>query len=300
MVQYRRAWLGGTALNPHGSDAGWSAFLIRTSRSVVSLCAAAFLGWHAVAAMLALMTPGFLPSDRGVTAHLSIIEPESTAGGSGAGRLWRPIFGRSSTVALPSSQAYWLQGVFSQSNGEGYALIAEKDEPRLFRTGDMLPNGERLLSLDDESVIIEARQGRERIILVQEVPLMPPPAAGLVAERTDVAPVVASDREINVGANDRHIASGLAQAMYKGLHTSPIRMDTGERGLHIDQLLGNPMVRSLGLSPGDVIISINDRPVAGLGVYESLLSNLKGAEELKIEFVRDRQRGSTIIPLPKG
>lgn len=215
------------------------------------------------------------------------------------------LFGRPPASAAPeplaaterlaeTSLSLVLVGVFAAQNGRGSsALVARNGRaPKLYRVGDRLPGNARLAEVYRDRVVITRGAARELVRFAKTkamveaappAPTAPPPAApeagrvaaaaGTAAPGRDVADYVAA---LTRAPRQPFADLGLASAG-----------SWSDRGYRVGALADRPELRHTGLQRGDVILSVNGRPVG-----EAVEDRLPGAEVLAAGSARlEIQRG---------
>ena len=97
------------------------------------------------------------------------------------------------------------------------------------------------------------------------------------------------------------IENGLYERGWVGIIPGPLsrqraelaRIDDGA-GLFVDRLYKNSPAHKAGIKPGDIIVSCNDLPVAGLSTVAQALEALGSRGELAIGYVRLERAGDSI------
>ncbi len=203
-----------------------------------------------------------------------------------------------------------LQAVFvATQEDQSTAIIAERmQEARLYHIGDMLPGNATLAGVLHDRVLLNRMGSTEALFF--------PDAEGRMAGISPSGGGYDSDMSRsaqNAGVGGRDLNSGMsagmppanemARALREEIGGNPSQTlremgleSNGGRGYRISDA-SNPMFAALGARPGDLLISVNGRPV---GNIEADLAGLEGfleAETLTIELDRNGKRFSTEVPL---
>ncbi len=291
--------------------------------NLVSLAATIVISWQIVSLVL-MFTGGRevqpppklfgsqVPASQANTAQHRNVD-------AGAIPLWN-LFGREGEtkqvatreVDAPKTQLQLeLQAVFVATDENlSTAIIAERmQEAKLYHIGDMLPGNATLAGVMHDRVLLNRMGNTEALFFPDAEGRMSgiTPGGGGYSEGATTRPLGASDassRDVNAGMSaGMPPANEMAKALREEMAGNPTQTlremgleSNGGRGYRISDA-SNPMFAALGARPGDLLISVNGRPV---GNIESDLAGLEGfleAETLTIELDRNGKRFSTEVPL---
>lgn len=189
-----------------------------------------------------------------------------------------PFFRQGTTAAAPTDAPdYRLFGV---RIGESSSAILGRDgHQRAYAVGDQIAPALTLDAVFSDHVVLLAGNGRHRIELPAEPVFSGPPATTRVAP---TLPVGKPDRPEQVAATDtigpRQL---LAQA---GLRA---RRENGEvTGYSLVPRGDGSLLRRAGLRPGDVLLSVNGRPLDPARLSE-LKQELQSQPRATLTFERD-------------
>ncbi len=77
--------------------------------------------------------------------------------------------GATATGAASTDDIVWRFAALTENRGQRHLLLTAADQPPLLlKTGDKLPNGERIKSIDATSVLLQDAKGRKRTIQLIE------------------------------------------------------------------------------------------------------------------------------------
>ncbi len=207
-----------------------------------------------------------------------------------------------------------LQGVFvTEPPSESAAIIARKGNPgRLYAIGDELPGNATLRAVQAEQVIL-LRAGQHETLTFPEgesfrrVPV-PPPNANADASQTPAPP---ADRETGqerppespeeLVERYRERLSDNPEQVLEELAMAPV--SRGEAaGYRVGNLANLPYLSQTGLLAGDLILSVNGRPVGDVQTDRSALNNLLASGSVRIEVQRGERRFfvTTSLQNPRG
>lgn len=218
-----------------------------------------------------------------------------------------------------------LQGVFiADEPNDSTAIIAEKSRTgELYGIDDSLP-GNAILSAVFEDHVLIRRGGRvERLMFSDsafrtvkaETPPSTPavqPARGIDAgTRTELSEIRDRLRGRNeareAAASGRDGSSEIAKYRQKiaddpvaALNEAGISpVTSGEsKGYRVGDE-AQPMIRQAGLQPGDVILSVNGRPVGNATSDSALVDQVMASSRVRVEVQRGERRFFLTVPVPK-
>lgn len=293
--------------------------------NLISLAATIVISWQLVSLVLMItggrevQPPPKLFGSQPASAQSNPLQQRNVD--PGAIPLWN-LFGRegeskqaaSREVDAPKTQLQLeLQAVFvATEEDRSTAIIAERmQEAKLYHIGDMLPGNATLAGVMHDRVLLNRMGSTEALFFPDADGRMSGISPGGGSYGATTRPVGgtmgASDtaaRDMNAGMSaGMPPANEMARALREEMSGNPAQTlkemgleSNGGRGYRISDA-SNPMFAALGARPGDLLISVNGRPV---GNIESDLAGLEGfleAETLTIELDRNGKRFSTEVPL---
>lgn len=207
-----------------------------------------------------------------------------------------------------------LQGVFvTEPPSDSAAIIARKGNPgRLYAIGDELPGNATLRAVQAEQVIL-LRAGQHETLTFPEgesfrrVPV-PPPNANADASPSPAPPAERETRQ----ERPPETAEELVERYRERLNDNPEELleelamapvSRGEAaGYRVGSLANLPYLSQTGLLAGDLILSVNGRPVGDVQNDRSSLSNLLASGSARIEVQRGERRFfvTTSLQNPRG
>lgn len=212
-----------------------------------------------------------------------------------------------------------LQGVFVALKEENStAIIAERmREAKLYRIGDKLPGNATLAGVFPDRVLLNT-MGRTEALYFPDVSQDGMPGAGGPRGPSSFSPVNSSRGEPTMGrsgmsslgpASNFGMAGGmpppddLSKALKQELGNNPAQA-LSEMGLEMNGGNGYrvgggnaQMFSALGARPGDIIKSINGRPLGNPEADMALMDELGNAESITVDMVRNGKSFSTQVPL---
>ena len=183
------------------------------------------------------------------------------------------------TVQVTSLDLTLFGITLNRATGNGSAIIAGADGVQnSYILGDEVAPGAVLAALGNDHVWIESGGNREILYIDQSI------AADEIAPGGDSAPVTTAAGE-----------SGAAQALSPAAIAEGIALNPRRQGCAVSGLLVAPqgdgqVFRQLGFQNGDVIISVNDRPVRAPG---ELMGQIRPGARLTLQV----ERGAGTQPL---
>ena len=207
-----------------------------------------------------------------------------------------------------------LQGVFvTEPPSDSAAIIARKGNPgRLYAIGDELPGNATLRAVQAEQVIL-LRAGQHETLTFPEGETfrrvrVPPPNT---AADSSPPPAPPPDRETGqerppesaeeVVERYRERLNDNPEQVLEELAMAPV--SRGEAaGYRVGNLASLPYLSQTGLLAGDLILSVNGRPVGDVQNDRSTLNNLLASGSVRIEVQRGERRFfvTTSLQNPRG
>ena len=202
---------------------------------------------------------------------------------------------RSSAPAVPTRLPLTLEAVFvSSAAEESSAIISERGKRgKLYGPGDMLPGNARLYGVEAAQVILERAGAREALAFKSKFqakanyPAQPAQsAANQAAPPGTPAPLL------------HQLGTELAQDPDKTLERLGVSRNSGG-GYRISDVADNPYLTQSGLQPGDVVLSINGRPLGDINVDRMALTNLASSGSVSVELLRNGQTLTITTRIPE-
>ncbi|MEZ5558367.1 MAG: type II secretion system protein N [Pseudomonadales bacterium] len=243
--------------------------------------------------------------------------------------LARNLFGDAGAVAQPVVQSNLpavatrlpleLQGVFVAGEGDtSAAIIAQRGKAgMLYHVGEMLPGSVELAEVHRDHVILRRAGTRERLDFptvasnngVQSLdepedldamdPLPDQDQLGQLDDQArfdDSAAPEESGNELGQVAPADELAEQYRERLesdpegaLQELGIAPVEAGSAS-GYRIDDLAQSPYLSQTGLQPGDVILSVNGRPVGDLNQDRLELENVLAQGSARIEVQRGTRR----------
>ena len=220
----------------------------------------------------------------------------------------RNLFGRStadgaanaSTPTTPTRLPLTLKAVFvSTSPAQSTAIISQRGGAgKPYRVGDMVPGSARLADIEATRVILRRAGVREELAFksefkakesFQETPLrqkasskssMPQPG------NTDTSSIAQLNARLAQNPDETLRKMGVSQRR--------------EGGYRIGDTANQPFLAQSGLQPGDVVLSVNGRPLGDINVDRLALTNLATAGSVRVELLRNGQTLTITTRIPQS
>lgn len=211
----------------------------------------------------------------------------------------------------PSTLNVKLRGVIATSTPAAAIFERNGQQPIAVKTGGELDSGVRLVEVTGDYVVVDNRGRRERIELdakpavVGILPADTPPPGDthnmIQTVTPDVAPVVvAAPKPKTVKPNVSHADSGRGgdermvsrQSLMGGMQSLNVNDwarglgDAPEKGIAVLDAQAQPLAPILGLQTGDVVKSVNGRPLAHKADISALYGAFSTAKLVNLEILR--------------
>lgn len=195
-----------------------------------------------------------------------------------------------------------LQGVFvADEEDDSAAIVAPKNKAgKLYTVGEVVPGNATLIEVYADHVILRRAGIRETLRFFSN-------DGGFVAEHDEPEP---PPRSKNRSQNRAQAATNQAAGpktpkefldtyreqlttnpgeLLKELDVSPVSSD-GSNGYRLGNLANSPYLNRTGLQPGDVVLSVNGRPVGDVKQDSLELGNLVTQGSARLEVQRGSRR----------
>jgi general secretion pathway protein C len=247
----------------------------RLVTSVLAVALGLQIAWMVTGALGARST---LPATAAPPAAVSSLEVIKAA------RLFGALPGAAGTAAVApvTTQGLTLVGVLASTDPRGgRAIIGESGgSTRVYAVGATLPGGSRLAEVYPDRVILDRGGGFETLPLPRQGGT--PAALNANASTASAAP-----RLTLPGGED--LANVIRwQAVVRGDRPSGVRVYPGSDAQRFAKL---------GLQAGDLILSVNDAPLADQANGEQFLRTLAGAPQARLTLERGGRTETVVIDL---
>lgn len=207
----------------------------------------------------------------------------------------RNLFGVADATAAPAARAertvetslpLELHGVFvADRQKNSVAIVARKGKPgQLYTVGEQLPGNARLIDVHTNHIVLNRAGARESL-------MFPDHSKGhFVAEEAPAAATVRPTPRQRQGADQYRLMmrDKPLQALSRlGVQVVSNRSGAGYR---VGELADSSYLSQTGLQPGDIILSINDKPVGDLKQDREEIDNVLAQGKARLEVQRGTRR----------
>ncbi len=175
----------------------------------------------------------------------------------------------------------------NEATGGGSAIIAGEDGVQTsYAVGDEIAPGVKLVGVAFDHVLLDRGGARESLFLDQ---------SGEAAVATPATPLPSPTPEVGSTATAGVSASGeMSPATLKaGVGFAPRAEDGRVTGLVVQPQGDGAIFRAAGLRPGDVIRSVNGRPIGSAGDAAALANQIAPGARISLEV----ERGASVVPV---
>jgi type II secretory pathway component PulC len=208
--------------------------------------------------------------------------PRSMSGQSESRDAFLGWFGvEPSATDAPVVSDYTLMAVIA-GRSDGVALLKGNDGKGIaVLTGNAVDSGNRLVSVDPGSATIERDGVRQQIKLPEQAapPVISRVLGGVPAASTRPAAAVKAVHMTH-GQMTAVVRGSNVAGRNRGLSNAP------DGGIRIDQVAAQPFAQILQLKDGDVLKSINQRPLAKLADISLVFSHFGQSPSVTLELIR--------------
>ena len=220
----------------------------------------------------------------------------------------RDLFGQSDSIGTASASAPTtptrlplnLRAVFvSTDPGQSTAIISQRNNSgKLYSPGDMLPGNAKLASIEATRVILSRAGTREELAFKSNFKAKKGIQAATIApqQAAQTSPAAPANPQSNAL---QQINAQLAQDPDETLEKMGVSRRS-EGGYRIGSTANQPFLAQSGLQPGDVVLSINGRPLGDINVDRLALTNLANAGSVSVELLRNGQTLTIKTRIPKA
>lgn len=220
----------------------------------------------------------------------------------------RNLFGRSaadgaakaSTPSTPTRLPLTLKAVFVSTNAaQSTAIISQRgDADKLYRVGDMVLGSARLAEIEATRVILRRAGMREELTFKSKF------KAKESVQKTPLRQQASSKSPSSQpGDTDSSVIAQLNARLAQNPDETLRKMGVSQRregGYRIGDTANQPLLAQTGLQPGDVVLSVNGRPLGDINVDRLALTNLATAGSVRVELLRNGQTLSITTRFPQS
>ncbi len=250
----------------------------------------------------------------------AVITPAAQASTPEMARSWR-LFGDAAATAVQggeqapdTSLALQLLGIFSTGDDRlAGAVIAERGkEGDLFRIGMAVPGGATLEKVDADRVLLR-RRGQLETLRFDAAPVDGAGAhAGAGAELPKGLDISGGLRglrdrlmsQVDDGGGAASRGRAVLDDLVAGLKENPDKVlgdlgltSAGGGGYAVGEGSSSDAMRNIGLRPGDVVLSVNGKPLGNVQNDARMVDEVKASGEARVEIRRGSQTFTVNYPL---
>lgn len=222
--------------------------------------------------------------------------------------LQRDLFGQTSgsraastrTPATPTRLPLTLKAVFVSTNAtQSTAIISQRgNSGKIYSVGDVLPGSATLAEIEATRVILMRSGAREELTFKSDFKAKEAIQAVTVAQ-----PPAAQNRPAGPGSTNSSALQQLNAELAQNPDATLQKMGISRRsegGYRIGNTTNQPFLAQSGLQPGDVVLSVNGRPLGDINVDRMALTNLADAGSVSVELLRNGQTLTITTRIPQA
>jgi len=206
-----------------------------------------------------------------------------------------------------------LEGVFAADDDPALssAIVAEQNRPgELYVIGAKMPGNAVLAEVHPDRIVLRRGTTFETLRFSDEPRLLSVADQAMLQDLPEAPPEefyeepvedVAPDAEADAGPpDDSSSATGLIEKYREQLNEDPRGTlddlgvapvaDGAARGYRLENLSASPNLSQTGLQPGDVILSVNGRPVGDVQQDQQQIDNIMAQGSARLEVQRGARR----------
>ena len=224
-----------------------------------------------------------------------------------------------------------LQGIFTNNDPSlSSAIVAQKGKSgELFKIGDQLPGNAILNAVLDDHILLKRGSRIEKLAFpdssLSQLSPSSPRSTNSSGRNSNTQPSNSarlqqvrdriSKRAEEIARNRSSSKSGGAD-LRKEISAYQERLDSDPQGVldelgivavsendskgyQLDSQISETFLRQAGLRKGDVILSVNSRPVGNISNDKALISQAIAAKRVRVEVQRDSRRFFITVPIPQ-
>jgi general secretion pathway protein C len=207
-----------------------------------------------------------------------------------------------------------LEGVFqAETPEESAAIVSEQGKPgELFLVGGKMPGNAVLAEVHADRIVLR-RNGVSETLRFSDQPTMLSPNIRDDAPMADASeaapdeqvpdtssPEPAAETSPETASGDSAAIGNVVQSYRDRLQQDPVGTlnslgvapvaSGGAQGYRVDSLASSPYLAQTGLQPGDVVLSVNGRPVGDIQQDQAQIDNIVAQGSARLEVQRGSRR----------
>ncbi len=210
-----------------------------------------------------------------------------------------------------------LQGIFTAEDPENSAaIIKQGNKSDLYQIGDRISGNVVLAAVNNDHILIRRGSRLEKLLFNPEYKDIPPvtsnnPRTSATRENPNL------DRQKLLDRRNEQVSQSLPGSLIRqyaetnrelinqdpasalsSLGLTPVEEDEA-KGYQLDSSNSNTLLQNTGLQPGDVILTVNGKPV-GVAMNDSALVKQALEEKVvRVEVQRDSRKFFLTVPIPR-
>lgn len=210
-----------------------------------------------------------------------------------------------------------LQGIFTAEDPENSAaIIKQRDKSDLYQIGDRISGNAVLAAVNNDHILIRRGSRLEKLLFNPDYKGVPPvtrdsPRTTVNRENPDPGRQGLLNRQNEqvsqsspgslirqYAETNRELINQDPASALSGLGMTPVEEDEA-KGYQLGSSTSNPLLQQTGLQPGDVILTVNGKPV-GVAMNDSALVEQALEEKVvRVEVQRDSRKFFLTVPIPQ-
>ena len=206
---------------------------------------------------------------------------------------------RSSAPAVPTRLPLTLKAVFVSNRPEqSSALISQRGKPgKMYGPGDTLPGDARLSEVEATQVILQRAGAREALAFKSKFQATSH-RASQPGRQSNTTPNQKTPEDSKKPLLQQ-LTTELAQDPGTALERLGVSQTKGG-GYRVSSTASAPYLIQSGLQAGDVVLSINGRPLGDISVDRMALANLATSDSVRVELLRNGQTLTITTRVPES
>ena len=210
-----------------------------------------------------------------------------------------------------------LQGIFTAEDPKNSAaIIKQRDKSDLYQIGDRISGNAVLAAVNNDHILIRRGSRLEKLLFNPDYKGVPPVTSnnprtsvnrenpnldrqGLLDRRNEQVSQSSPGSLIRQYAEiNRELINQDPTSALSSLGMTPVEEDEA-KGYQLDSSNSNPLLQQTGLQPGDVILTVNGKPV-GVAMNDSaLVAQALEEKVVRVEVQRDSRKFFLTVPIPR-
>ena len=210
-----------------------------------------------------------------------------------------------------------LQGIFTAEDPENSAaIIKQRNKSDLYQIGDRISGNVVLAAVNNDHILLRRGSRLEKLLFNPEYKDIPPvtsnnPRTNATRGNPDLDRQRLLDRRNEqVGQSspgslirqyaetNRELINQDPASALSSLGLTPVEEDEA-KGYQLDSSNSNTLLQETGLQPGDVILTVNGKPVGVAMNDTALVKQALEEKVVRVEVQRDSRKFFLTVPIPR-